>query len=796
MSPIDLHQALQSLSPIDESSIPTDQSTLQLFLESTFTDAAYVVDTLPIPPVAPGLLNKLSLPTTSNSNSNSSTPSVSNSTTGTPVGGRSRSTTVNSTGSYNSSKRLTITPSSFRPKEPERPSVFTKDWKEVKPGGSNPHDIKVYKLSAKDGGGAWFARRSVHEGIGFKRFRRGLRREFEESLERRMGVGRESGEGMVIPAGVRGIGAEKRLERRVVRGVGRVDVYHLSAQFPGPSAPRDFVTACITSSSSAPSRTSNASTKSGRQGREFTMVSRPLSHPSAPEQYGFVRGKYESIEFIREIIPHEEGEQQEEEESAPRRSMSVSDLNQRASVLLSVEEEVASRQVGRKRSRTVGEPPRKAVSFDDTTPGGGGGGGGSLPRVGTFGSDPLKGHKASKLREAISADDIVDDDDEEEVNKKKKVLSADVAEQKVKREEEEGEDVDSLEGEEEDDGERNPVEWIMLTRSDPGGSVPRFMVERGTPGSIIKDAEKFLDWACEKVHEDDVSDDEHEPVEEVQEGEEIPDEDSFNTVSTGSTVEGGEVSGSHETAELVRAMSHDDSMSNLSFMTADSGECDEEEENSSLGSSQLNGTQFPHALLDEGTNGRARAGTAASSSSSSAALQRIQTDAIKNAAKTQTTRDKNDKKMAARLAKEEEKQRKLEEKHAREAAKREEKYKKEQARAEEKRRKEEEKIRDRRRRLEERDEKLRSEREKEDLKKEIEMLRKEKDVLGRENDALRKEVAGLRAKYELENGNPGLKSRSSSSMALHSHHGHVQRPASPASSSTSSKDKNRKKAAV
>lgn len=44
--------------------------------------------------------------------------------------------------------------------------------------------------------------------------------------------------------------------------------------------------------------------------------------------------------------------------------------------------------------------------------------------------------------------------------------------------------------------EQNSVEWIMITRSDPGGSVPRWMVERGTPSGIIKDAERFLDWAA------------------------------------------------------------------------------------------------------------------------------------------------------------------------------------------------------------------------------------------------------------------------------------------------------------
>jgi hypothetical protein len=48
------------------------------------------------------------------------------------------------------------------------------------------------------------------------------------------------------------------------------------------------------------------------------------------------------------------------------------------------------------------------------------------------------------------------------------------------------------------DPEANPVEWIMITRSDPGGGIPRFMVERGTPGSIVADAYKFLNWATQQ----------------------------------------------------------------------------------------------------------------------------------------------------------------------------------------------------------------------------------------------------------------------------------------------------------
>lgn len=53
-----------------------------------------------------------------------------------------------------------------------------------------------------------------------------------------------------------------------------------------------------------------------------------------------------------------------------------------------------------------------------------------------------------------------------------------------------------------DEAELNPVEWIMVTRSDPGGGIPRFMVERNVPSSIVQDAVKFLDWACAKEEDE------------------------------------------------------------------------------------------------------------------------------------------------------------------------------------------------------------------------------------------------------------------------------------------------------
>ncbi|KAJ5233185.1 hypothetical protein N7468_006141 [Penicillium chermesinum] len=55
------------------------------------------------------------------------------------------------------------------------------------------------------------------------------------------------------------------------------------------------------------------------------------------------------------------------------------------------------------------------------------------------------------------------------------------------------------EGAERDDAQRklNPVEWVMVTRSDPGGNIPRWVVEMGTPNGIAQDAVKFLEWACQ-----------------------------------------------------------------------------------------------------------------------------------------------------------------------------------------------------------------------------------------------------------------------------------------------------------
>ena len=106
------------------------------------------------------------------------------------------------------------TPLNHDPAALQHIEKLRKDWKEVKVNAKeNPHAMTVYKLSSKDGRGAWFARQSVHEGLSFDRWKAGLETEFKESMK----VQGSPGSG-----NIRGIGADKRVENRMIDGAGRL----------------------------------------------------------------------------------------------------------------------------------------------------------------------------------------------------------------------------------------------------------------------------------------------------------------------------------------------------------------------------------------------------------------------------------------------------------------------------------------------------------------------------------------------------------------------------------------------
>ncbi|KAI9645849.1 hypothetical protein NHQ30_005284 [Ciborinia camelliae] len=389
-----LHEALKSLGTVSYDETPTDN--LKPFLSDVFNSGQLIVDSIPIPDSAES------------------------------SSGRSRSNTTTSIAS--SAAEISIS-DARSPPPPHDIEALQKEWKQVKL--NNPLGISVYSCKGKDGKGTWFARRSVHEGLGFTKWKRSLEREFPETLKVQGGPGEGN---------IRGIGGEKRVAYNNVAGTGKLEVYLLSAQFPGPTTPRDFVTMFISSDQALKQQDNN------EVPRHFMVISKPCRHPDAPQREGYIRGYYESVEFIREIPT---------KKAPPKKSASASDLRN-----------------GYTKNRSHSNLGREAV-----------------------------------LRNAQQMHALSTRGEEEEDNIRERASRSDTDLAHTAKEE-----AANLPSEE-DECEQNPVEWIMITRSDPGGSVPRFMIDRGTPSAIVSDAGKFLDWACSKTIEDLDSDDE-EPTEE------------------------------------------------------------------------------------------------------------------------------------------------------------------------------------------------------------------------------------------------------------------------------------------
>lgn len=179
-----LHSALQILSPTSFESVPTAESEAKDYLKDIFSKARLIIDSVPPPPVDGSL-----------------------------AGVRSRANTSASDVSGTSE----VSTSSVRsdPFDPAN-TMFQKEWgRAIKLSAKdNPLGMAVYKAAGRDGRGAWFARRSVHEGMGFKKWKMGLQKEFPESMEVQGGPGEGN---------VRGIGGERRVESISVNGLGMIE---------------------------------------------------------------------------------------------------------------------------------------------------------------------------------------------------------------------------------------------------------------------------------------------------------------------------------------------------------------------------------------------------------------------------------------------------------------------------------------------------------------------------------------------------------------------------------------------
>lgn len=175
-----LHKALEALRPKDYDQVPLDQ--LEAFLSETLSNAELIANSVPPPP------------------------------NGTPYESsrRSRTDPTSATGAAD----LTVS-SVRRPLPSDEHAQLQKAWgKPLKMSAKEAATgISVYKMAGNDRHGAWFARSSVHEGLGFAKWRRAMIREFPESLEVEGGPGVGS---------VRGIGGDRRLEDITVDGLGKL----------------------------------------------------------------------------------------------------------------------------------------------------------------------------------------------------------------------------------------------------------------------------------------------------------------------------------------------------------------------------------------------------------------------------------------------------------------------------------------------------------------------------------------------------------------------------------------------
>ncbi|KAL9097098.1 MAG: hypothetical protein Q9163_006370 [Psora crenata] len=459
------------------------------------------------------------------------------------------------------------------------------------------------------------------------------------------------------------------------------------------------------------------------------VISRPCIHPECPPREGYVRGQYESVEFIREI-PRK-----------PRKSVSATDLSSLGQTSTSLEKEAILRSARRKAMDSTESLPDGNVS-------------------------PAAAEEAMR-----------------EGRQRGKTISFAGSRGSSAK----GEQLDNPQGG--DDDELNPVEWVMITRSDPGGSVPRFMVERGTPGSIVIDAGKFLDWACRKEYlEEDVEALEHDDgahigakrkqdleadethghlagIDETKESDVIPrptinqDQDTgepslvqekqsggplasvtnialssletyapqavvdrlpghqpspLMSASIASAKDGNDPNGLKDTASISSTSSI------ASFASAEDHFDDTLSTNSAISATQSSNPKdkiAPHEKVLAKLNERKR-----------------QVDEKLAKAKQKEMKDKEE-----LTSKEEERFRKAEEKHAREIAKQEDKYRKEIAKLEAKRQREAAKELDRKKKAEDKDEKTRLHREKEAMKKQLEVTTKERDILREQIGALQRE---------------------------------------------------------
>lgn len=181
-----LHKALEALRPVKWPDVPVDD--LASYLQNIFAQAELIIHSVPPLP-----------------------------------GGDVYGSHVGSSTNVAATKASEMHRSQARPPLPDgEAQELSKAWgKPLKMSDKeNPLGLSMHKMAGHDKHGAWFARRSVHEGLGFSKWKKAMQKEFPESLAVQTGPGAGS---------VRGISGDRKLERHDVEGSGRLEGMSMAA---------------------------------------------------------------------------------------------------------------------------------------------------------------------------------------------------------------------------------------------------------------------------------------------------------------------------------------------------------------------------------------------------------------------------------------------------------------------------------------------------------------------------------------------------------------------------------------
>jgi hypothetical protein len=281
------------------------------------------------------------------------------------------------------------------------------------------------------------------------------------------------------------------------------------------------------------------------------------------------------------------------------------------------------------------------------------------------------------------------------------------------------------------DAETNPVEWVMVTRSDPGGGIPRFMVERSVPSSIVQDAVKFLDWACAK-------------------------DDNVETEATADNNESTSTPKAHDTERTFSAAEANGAGAGVGTSIVDkTGEAgsqyslrrtrsDSSSSTSSSGESFTSAKQFTTAReglpidrdIPTPSTSSEQSLPLAEDNSHHKGLQKIEDKKEQLKVKLEQAREKHESSLEAESQKTDKDMQKANEKHEREKKKQQDKFEKEMRKLEERREKETRKLLLRQQKEADKNQLTKAQRERDEYKQRV-------DILEQENNLLKEQIGDL-----------------------------------------------------